>query len=87
MAWLWAPPLFPASQSLIQNHMEHHSLPGRVGLTFMFRLGGLAPWCLLSLWTQASTSIFLSTLVPCQRGLLPFQNPAQLSHTHVAPPV
>lgn len=87
MACLWAPPLSPASQSLIQNHMEHHSLPGRVGLIFTFRLGGLAPWCLLSLWILAFTSIFLSTLVPCQRGLLPSQKPAQLSHTHEAPPV
>lgn len=71
MACLWAPPLFPASQGLIQNHMEHHWLPRRVGLIFTFRLGGLAPWCLLSLWTLASTSIFLSTLFPSRRGLLP----------------
>lgn len=73
------PPLFPASQGLIQNHMEHHWLPRRVGLIFTFRLGGLAPRCLLSLWTLASTSIFLFTLFPSWRGLLSSQNPAQLS--------
>lgn len=68
-------PTFPC---LPRPNPEPHGT-SLVGLIFTFRLGGLAPRCLLSLWTLASTSIFLSTLFPSRRGLLSSQNPAQLS--------